>query len=368
MARLNTKNLKKALIKVGRFVSPASPLELFSKLYLDGSSGTLHLKATNGFGGVDLNTGMACETNLNSIVEFRKFNAIASRATEEEIDVTERDNYVSIRFGGASVKLPVYSLTWPIPLPVPDEGTVVSKDDFVRCATDIAFMGSYEEAHYAQCQRLFSEDGQLSFLGNTGHSWAGAWCPYQGAVANACVPFETMHGAVGCFGDSVSPVTICHNENVVRLSCGDAVITCPLVSTGKMPMTRQQFSRVLATAVEWEINREELISFLELAGVFVTKEVTGIWLQPNGDTLEATFTGVSDYDQSPNFNVDGRCAAVINATCQGNPVYINQRRLKSIIAPISDETITMLVTQTGVIVRSEGYMAGLAQLAPPQNK
>lgn len=363
---LKTSDLAQAISSIRGFVAPRSPNESYGKISIQGLGSSVNIRAANTYGVVAV-VIPASGILEECFVDWKSFSAVIRRLGESTSIYRDKNNLI-LKSGSTRVSVPLFAIG-PRHLESVDNATAsaeVLPDDLTRAFRQMSWIQDPSVIRVADAIRLVTED-QLHLIGRHSTGWACAALPASGDALDALVPYEAMDAVVAamkCAGDTVT------------LHCGDGWFAadsegmacyCNLAG-GKPHLLAADVAKMIEGYDAWNVSRDDMLSFLSMAEVFIVDGASGVWLVPCEDGLQASYAGDST-EAGVLTEASGRCATLVSGEASGRRAFVSHHKFAPAVKASTEVDFMLAQKHTEksamVMVASENYMAIISQLQEP---
>lgn len=368
MAEYETKELLRGLDTVVPFSMARSPQEATRRVALASQGGAMKMAcgSANGYAEFQL----ASDDILSCSVDAAKLRSVL-RGADDVVHMRESGNKLVLEWGAQRVSLATYEtpLTPPHLGDAKGQSVMVDGDKMSECIKRCSCVDGRNEAKYAQAIRIVSDMGSLNFIVNIAKAWTCSWIDGVEAEFDAMVVTSSLLGCANSLVDA-GPIKLVAYERNTLLEGSQFKLILPSPAMGKPPHLRSKMERFWAEGHIWDVDREQLITFLKQAGIFVTVESTGFWVRPGEQGLSCNFMGVSDGTHAQDLGAEGSCEVLVEGQpCEGKDTYISQRMMLPAVSASSVEGFKIIApNEDSIFITSEGYICGVSCMSPPRNK
>ena len=366
MIKLETAELKTHLARVKPFSS--SKNEAYACVRINIGAGSCVLETANPFG--DARSRFDASGNLEATVDATKFSQALNRISGDVLSMKMDGGNLLITSGKTRLSLPVFQIRIPVE-PPPANGALdctVNREEWLDRSARCSWLNTPSETRIVQAVRAVTEAGALFVVASTNHAYACTSLEYQGADLDAILPHDSvsaLNSALkNCDSDSVTFVGF---DSYCAALAGN--FSCNIRAThGAKPRNPSSIIPLMDTADEWQVEQQDVNGILGTIGIFLTECATGLWLIPQADGLNISFTGESDGTLAQDQAVQGRCADFAAGVCTGNQAYMSHKFLAPMVKNATEKDFVILSGPGRLGVSSEHYFAAASTMAEPIKK
>lgn len=354
---MDASNLLSAVYAVSRFLQRRVGNDASNKMFL--RANTISAYSTLGYIEAEVDGSLA-----PSVVDGSKLLSCL-RGITGKITLSTKGDRLWLNFENGSISLPDYDLPYPSSMGSPSQYIAIRDGDFTKCIGQVSPLLDRTEVSYAPGQRIYTEFGRLHFIASTRKTWGCASTECESGEIDFVCPTESLQAASSAVGNEDVAIGVRDGKLVVAASRKTMVL--PQVS-GKPPRTPSSIEPAWQGCRVWLVQRDDLLAFLNRCQIFVTEEASGIWLMPADGGLNCQYTGIADGTYGIDLSVEGGCSQFLPGQADGDPIYINQKMLRTAVLKSEPVDFHIKVINGGAAVCSDNYTMGVALMVPPAKK